>query len=1002
MRPNEPAIGVLGSVQVMGRPVRPAKQAALLGLLTVKLGKVVSADFLAQELWPAASAEKAYASLQVALSGLRKALADSPFKVSNERPGYVLRGPAELVDAVALRSGLEEGLRLVDAGMFAEARNVLERSVHSWRGDPFGAADVPSLALEARTLQEVLMATEEALALSDLEGGLHQASITQAQRLLERQPLRESLWRILMLGLYRAGRQAEALAAYEDLREALREALGVDPSAELQKLHRDILLQSPELEPKSTGEEVKGTGDGFFGRTRELEELRVMVREERVTTVAGIGGIGKTRLVRRLLEVFEQDHVIVELDSVDDPASVTSAIAVAAGIRESPGSSLIDALTARFDADGPLLVLDNCEHVLDGARDVVESLNQGRVLATSRTPLGVPGEKVWHIPPLDPKDAVALFRDRSTGVSEADLPSIEEICRMLDGIPLALELAAARTKILSASQIAERLESERFLETEGGPERHRALRTAIAWSVEGLDPAAFKLFRRASVFRGSFTIDDIEAICCFDGLKADELIPAISKLVDRSLISTRRSGDKVGHRMLVPIRQVAAASLDATESTALKQRHLAHFSSGLNDMEQVRTTYEDIRAALDWALNEGNAVEEGARLAGGLSGFWQTGGLLTEGRYWLSKAIEVADPKLRTTCLTALGSLCLMQADIAAASASLAEAEALVAGIDDSQLHAAIYLNLGAMAHMVGDQQKEKSYMSKAAEAAEAAEDASLKMRVANNAAWFARRRGDLTAAEQGFRDTLSAARAVGSEMGESAALLSLADIERMKGGVGEAKTCAEQALQIARRIGFTQGVSGALGTLGLIATESGEYEVAATYTQESLDLARRLGDRNFEAASLANLGAIAQAAGNLARSDRYLKDYLELAKSIDDVRHMSRANKSLADNRYAEGDMSRARDLLREALLLAMKTGEKPLMISPLALAAAIVAEHDQVLSSQLVTAVETSAAESVIHLDESDKLLLEKIAGRVGRSQPARSLEELMEDALNQLDAG
>lgn len=996
---------VLGPLEVGSGEVGAPKPTALLALLAARFGEVVPAERAADDIWSGSTPERAAGSLQVAVSGIRKRLKDTSFAVVTKRPGYVLSGPADRFDATVFEELVTAGRKALLTGRPEVASDRFRAALQLWRGDAYSGIDVPQVTAEADRLEELRILAEESAIQAELDLGAGGPVVARVEQLVERFPLRESMWRLLMLALYRGGRQADALDAFERLRSRLREELGADPSSEIRNLHRAILLQIPELEaPSAALTQHTARGNAFVGRRNELAELGEILKLHRLVSVVGIGGSGKTRLVRELLDRSSSiDHVLVELAGVSVPDVVRSAIAVTAGLREAPGSTVVDAIRMHFEAAERWLVLDNCEHVLPTVRDLVASMPGARILMTSREPLGLQDEYVWRVPPLELQESIELFNDRSFEGTD-DMDAIAELCSSLDGIPLAVELAAARTKMMSPAQISQRLAApNRLLERDAGPARQRTMSAAIEWSVASLDDKALSIFRRCSAFMGPFDLDDTETVCCFGELARQDAVPALATLVNSSLLTLDRDDNSFLYRMLIPIKHVAAAHLDKVgEEPAVQELHFKHFAAMASDLARAEARYDDLRAALEWSLSEGDAPQGGARLAASLSAFWQTKGLLTEGRAWLKRATAATpDPDVKAGCLAAFASMALMQSDISEAATALDEALGLANEAGNHPLLARIHLNLGALAHMTGHSEGEVSHMSQAVDAAKRAGDDDLLMRALNNLGLFSRRRGDIAQAESNYLEALQAARRLRSEMGESSALLNLADIARMKGDVKSTQSLAQEALRLARRAGFTQGVAGALGTLGTIAVQAGEFEVAGVYTKESLELARQIGDRNFEATSLANLGSIAQEGGNRDEAAGYFEQYLEAAEQIRDPRHISRASKALAECSFEAGNLTEAKSLLHRALSLATEMKDKPIIVEYLPLTAAVLAKDAPDLAVEIMRASDRAMRDLGITPDPSAARLIDSVRSMLDAKlvDDQTSLEETLELALESL---
>src|SRR5579875_2526796 len=463
------------------------RQRALLALLALAGGRPVSRERLAEELWHGRPPAGVETTLRSYVSRLRSTLGDSA-SIRGHGGAYSLEVPPEAVDSVRFERLVEEGREALARGAHPRAARRLREALSLWRGAALAdvAADGPGLLrLEADRLQELRLVAVELRIEAELGLGSSESLVAEAEALVRRHPYRERLWRLLMLALYRAGRQAEALAAYRRARSVLDEQLGLEPSEQLRELEQAILRQEvPPARPPELQHNLPAPLTSFVGRVRELAEVERLLEEGRLVTLTGVGGVGKTRLAletaARLLPELADGVFWCDLGAISEPSLVTRAVARVFDVREQAAPDLLERLALRLREAEVLLLLDNCEHLRDACAELAQTLLRGcprlRILATSRTALGAGGECDYPVPPLavaapaeDPRssEAVSLFLARARAArprllaDEAALAAAARICAELDGLPLAIELAAARAKALSFQEIEARL-ADRF------------------------------------------------------------------------------------------------------------------------------------------------------------------------------------------------------------------------------------------------------------------------------------------------------------------------------------------------------------------------------------------------------------------------------------------------------------------------------------------------------------------------------------------------------------
>ncbi len=675
---------ILGPLQVevdgAARPLASPRQRAILGILLLNANRVVHADALNEAVWGDEAAGAGSGTLQVHLSRLRSRLGLSPADgpLVTQDPGYLLRATAGSLDLLAFEEDVAEARRLAAAGDHDGAAGRYRSALGRWRGRAL--ADIEGIELVDRAAEQLELARAEASVgwiESELHAGRHAAMLPDLRQLVAEHPYDERLRGLHMTALYRAGRQADALAAYRELRRVLDEDLGLEPGPELAALELRILRHDPELvaplpasplpaggppvtEPAARARErllhVPVMTTSLIGREAEVAEVAALLAGHRLVTLTGPGGTGKTRLaieVARRLDGALGATCFVDLSGTRDAELVPDTVLAALELGSESGRPAVEQLTEVLSGRPTLLVLDNMEQVLGSATTIARLLAAAadlRILATSRSQLQIRGERGYLLAPLlvaspdrpaaeiAESAAVRLFveRARDAGatleVTESSAPRLAAICARLDGLPLAIELAAVRARLLGSDELLERLGGRLALLTGGQrdlPDRQQTLRATIDWSHALLSPPQATRFRRLAVFAGGFTVDAADAVCADDpGGSLDDL----EALVVHSLV--RRTPGEDGparFAMLETIREYALEQLqDSGEAEAIARRHaeyLVRFAGparqGLRGRDALAWTRklnaerDNIHAALAWTLaaREG---EMGLRLASAL------------------------------------------------------------------------------------------------------------------------------------------------------------------------------------------------------------------------------------------------------------------------------------------------------------------------------------------------------------------------------------------------
>ncbi|QXG76603.1 winged helix-turn-helix domain-containing protein [Modestobacter sp. L9-4] len=699
------SVCLLGPVVVRdgaGHPVDVGgpRARALLARLALEPGRVVGLDTLVEAVWDADPPAAPGNALQALVSRLRRAAPELSLRA--QAHGYLLDLPADAVDAGRFETLTARARAEADA---ARVVALLSEAEQLWRGPAL--ADLRDLAFSAAPvarLEELRLTAAEQRLAAGIALGQPAGALAELEELVTDHPLREPLCVLQVRALRLLGRPADALAAYDRCRAQLADELGLDPSPALQAEQLAVLRgQPPEPEAPAPrgGSPLRSTLTSFLGREAELTGVQRLLDAGRLVTLLGPGGAGKTRLAlesaHRRRAAVPDGVWWVELAPVADARLLPAAVLAAVGQREGTSLERVptlveagDRLQETFAERRALLVLDNCEHLVAAVAELTDTLLAHcpalSVLTTSREPLGVPGEAVLPVGPLDVPEAgadgaagtpvVRLFADRAAAVrpgfsvTAENLPAVLEVCARLDGMPLALELAAARLRSLSVQQIADRLD-DRFSLLTGGSRvalpRHQTLRAVVEWSWEALDERERAVARRLSVFSGGAALDAAEEVCADPGWPAGAVLDAVTGLVEKSMLLAAEGSDgSVRYRMLETIRAYGGEQLDAAgERAAVEAAQTAWCLRLVDELEprlrradqlgalhRLRAEHDALVAVLQRliAARDGDAA---VHLAGRLTWYWFLSGMQVAGARWLTQVVELpgGPSPLRTACL---------------------------------------------------------------------------------------------------------------------------------------------------------------------------------------------------------------------------------------------------------------------------------------------------------------------------------------------------------------
>jgi len=700
----------------------------------------------------------------------------------------------------------------------------------------------------------------------------------------------------------------------------------------------------------------------FVGREREMAEVRRTLTAARLLTLTGPGGTGKTRLslevAAGLLPELPQGVWLVELAALRDGALIAQTVAAIFGIREIQGRPILESLIDDLRPRRLLLVLDNCEHLISASAELAAALLRGcphlSILASSREPLGVPGEATYGVPPLSRPaseavsvdqlaefEATRLFMERATlsnpafAVTAAGAGTVARIARRLDGIPLAIELAAARAKVLTVEQIASRLD-DRFRLLTGGRRtalaHHQTLRATVEWSYELLEPLERTLFQRLSVFAGGFPLEAVETVCASAEMPVEEILDLLAHLVDKSLVVTEGGDEDLRYRMLETIRLYSRDRLiDSGEAARVRGRHLAWCWDLAEQAEpelygpnvglwldRLERDHDDMRVALRWAASEEGDGEVGLRLAGALFRFWELHGYLGEGRTWLAGALTrdgSATPRVRAKALHGAAVLAFTQGDYDQAAELAGDALRLFRE-GQHQRGVALALNLvGVVARNQGEYARAGAVLDESVAIARGLEDRWPLGEALNMLGVLARRQRDHVRAKALLTEALALWRVVGDKGGLATCLGHLGVIARTEGDYARAMQLHEESLALRRELGDRVALISSLTSLGTIAMHLGDYPYARTLYQECLALAPLVGDRPGTAAALGNLAIVAHFEGEEDEAEALIGEAEGLWRQFGQKAGLAGALGVRAMIAQARGDLRGAAALFLDSL---------------------------------------------------------------------------------------
>jgi predicted ATPase/DNA-binding SARP family transcriptional activator len=1027
-------IAVLGPLAMWaadGTPldIRGARLRGLLARLALSAGRPVSVETLVDGLW--GSVAPSANALQSLVSRLRASLpaTESSIAVQSGPAGYTLTIGPDCVDALQFEELVRRGRALLTSDP-EQAHTLLTQAEKLWRGDALtDLRDLPFAAVESDRLAELRLAAAEDQAEAAVSCGHARDLITDLEHLAVTHPLRERVHELLIRSLYADGRQAEALTAYERIRTTLADELGADPGTRLRGLHVSVLRgdtvdptakTAAMTAPAAPRSNLRAPLTSFVGRHEDVAELtRLLSNGTRLVSMVGPGGAGKTRLAtetgRTLVGQSGDGIWFVELAPLGDAADVAPAVLSTLG-----ASEYVDLPSTPFGAPKHLptsraatlrlvevigdrrilLVLDNCEHLVHEVAGMVDSLLAScprlRVLTTSREPLSIPGEHLHPVGPLGmpPEDtatddypAMQLFVDRARAVrpdfqlTDANREAVAEICRRLDGMPLAIELAAARLRALNPPQIVDRLADRFRLLTSGSRTalpRHQTLRAVVEWSWDLLDPDEQAVARRLSLFSGGATLDAAEQICSDESIPAESVLSVLASLVDKSLVEAAADQRSVRYRMLETVRAYGAEQLKASgEYDRFRHAHTMYFSRMLRKARPKLRTGEQIEwiarltadnenliDALRTAIDDGSA-RVAVQMVAVLGEYWTMSGRPAEAVSWMQAALAVPGKsvpldKAEALYLLALGRMSTEE-DPATSFQQMIRGLATVRWMTRRHrllVDSGIGLFTNAMWAAI---RRDKATCFAELEAAGRHPDPWIRNMGVMTSAMFRENEGEVDEMAVNLTIALGGFRELGDRFGTSMALRGLAGYQASNGDHAQALESLTEAIRLVEELGTTDGVAQLLGGCATSRIELGDHDGARADLERAMRLSEETGSRGGQA--MANMG-LARLAHRTGRFDE-AKELAERGYSLLDpaaervAPHGQAALLSQLSRVYAStGDLEEAQRCGREAVGLALGTEDMPVA------AAVVEASVDALVLAAGTRTAELSAAARTLGL--------------------------------------
>ena len=986
-RPPALTVRLLGPVEILvhGVPLprlRSRKGIWLICLLTLRKGKPVERDCIAGTLWPDSSQSQSLAYLRHCLTELRHALGSEAVRLQSPTSQTLLLDIADTeIDVVIFDSCIQQG----DSSALRLAASI-------YRGPLLGDCSEEWVLLDRGNREQSYFSTLQQLASDGLAQGDFGTAIEYARRAIAADPLQEGAQRTLIEALASSGDFGAAVQAYRELRLYLHQELNTAPSPQTTNLYNRIraetrqaaIVSRPVIASEgrqTTPHRIPRPLTDLLGREEEVSKVAARLVQRRLLTLTGTGGLGKTRLAVAVSEILVDEFAdgvwFVELAGISDPNLVIQSVASALGIREEAGRTLHDSLISFLRTRYLLLVLDNCEHLLEAcatlAIEILDGCSGVKILATSRQALGITGEVNWPVPMLPVPDlghlptdtdallavlnqvpSVRLFVERAESLQKdfaltpRNAISISRICQRLDGIPLAIELAAGNVKVLPIDQIYRRLDDVLRLLTRGSrtaEPRQQTLQATLDWSYDLLTDEERGLLKRLSVFADGWTLDAAELVCATtdeDDIAAslpviyrEKLLDVLTSLIDKSLVQVAQRDDSIRYLMLETVRQYARVRLEESgENEVLRIRHRDFFlelseAVDLNLRREelgewllrLEEDHENLLAALEYSIVEIGA-ETGLRFCRALSRYWIARGHLFEGREWCMRLLSKVAGHDRATVLDVIADLASHQGDYFSARNYSEESLAIYRELGIRSGIASSLNRLGIVACNQDDYPTAQVNFAEGLAIYQEIHDQSGIAPSLLGLGKTANFRGEYERAKTFFEESLSIYKGVGDQSGVAGCWNGLGNVYYYLGDQTRAKQNYGFGLKIYQVIADRGGTAYSLNGLGIVALAQGDHTAARSCYEQSLAIYKEIGDRRGIACLLHDLGSVAELRKEHSAAMANYQESLTISQEIGDRRGVANSLGRLGRLYFAEGDLSEAREILRDSLIIQQEIG--------------------------------------------------------------------------------